>query len=274
MRNARVTRLLCLMVVVLWSRLAVAQTTDVGELVTDRPDFTESSVVVGPGMMQLETGSSLEFDGSGDGRSRTLTTPLALMRMGISKTVELRFSSDGDIFTAFGQGPSRVTTNGLADIEVGAKWVFLDRKEQTFAMAMIPMVSVPLGSSVASSGYWDPMVKLTWAKSLSRGFELSGNYNVARLGDDLGRYTEQAHSVSLAHDLVGGWGMYWEGYGFVTTGRPVGQAWTVNSGVTHGLGANAQFDVEVGRGVTAAAPDWFIGVGMGIRTAALRRVLQ
>lgn len=98
--------------------------------------------------------------------------------------------------------------------------------------------------------------------------------NVARLADDLGRYTEQAHSVSLGHELTGGWGMYWEGYGFITSGRPFGQAWTLNTGVTHGLGSNAQFDVEVGRGVSAAAPDWFVGVGMGIRTAALRRMLQ
>ena len=113
-----------------------------------------------------------------------------------------------------------------------------------------------------------------WAKDLPRGFDVSGNFNVAVLADDLGRYTEQAHSVSVAHDLAGGWGMYWEGYGFITSKRPVGQAWTVNTGISHGIGGNAQFDVEVGHGVSAAAPDWFMGVGFGVRTAALRRVLQ
>lgn len=176
MRNARMTELVCGAVLLLLPVVAAAQTTDVGELVTDRPDFTESSMVVGPGMMQLETGSSLEFDGRGDGRSRTLTTPLALMRLGISRTVELRLSSDGDIFTAFGQGSSRFSTNGFADVEVGAKWVFLDRKAQAFAMAVIPMVSVPVGTAIASSGTLDPTVKLTWAKSLPGGFDLSGNY--------------------------------------------------------------------------------------------------
>ncbi len=33
---------------------------------------------------------------------------------------------------------------------------------------------------------------------------------------------------------------------------------------------SVSLDLEIGRGVTAAPPDWFVGVGLGIRTAALR----
>jgi len=53
-------------------------------------------------------------------------------------------------------------------------------------------------------------------------------------------------------------------------GETRASAWTVDTGLTHGIGGNAQLDFEIGRGVTAAAPDWFVGVGFGIRTAALR----
>ena len=61
-----------------------------------------------------------------------------------------------------------------------------------------------------------------------------------RLGDDLGRYTEHALSLSLGHDLAGGWAGYWETYGFMPKGRPGTTAWTVNTGITHGIGGNAQ----------------------------------
>lgn len=275
MRIRRVWVGVCgLLLVLALARNGAAQATDLGELVTDRPDFTESSNVVGKGVMQFETGSSIEFDGTGDAHSRTVTLPLALMRLGVSKRLELRLSGDGGIFTTYGQGTSRFRTNAASDMEVGAKWVFLDREASGFAMAVIPMMSLPIGSAVSSSGSLDPTVKLTWAKSLPSGFELSGNYNVARLRDDLGRYSEQAHSVSLGHDIGAGFGMYWEGYGFITSGRPYGAAWTLNTGITHGIGGNTQLDLEIGRGVTAAAPDWFVGVGMGIRTAALRRAIQ
>jgi hypothetical protein len=39
----------------------------------------------------------------------------------------------------------------------------------------------------------------------------------------------------------------------------------VNSGVTMALGANGQVDVEVGRGVSGQAQDWFVGIGFAVR---------
>jgi hypothetical protein len=78
----------------------------------------------------------------------------------------------------------------------------------------------------------------------------------------------------MGHHLIGGWAMYAEGFGFVTPTRDYGQAWTVNAGVTRPVGSNFQFDIEAGRGVTAAAPDWFLGMGMAIRTSALRRLAR
>jgi len=38
-----------------------------------------------------------------------------------------------------------------------------------------------------------------------------------------------------------------------------------DTGLTHALGENEQLDFSIGRGLTEAAPDWFIGVGFSIR---------
>lgn len=235
------------------------------ELVTDRPDFTESSNVVGRGIVQFEMGTTLESNGANADRDRTLTTPLALMRIGVSKRIELRFSTDGYMMDTYGLGAAQAVTKGQSDLEVGAKFVLLDEAHRV-QMALIPMASLPTGKTGISSGTVDPTVKFTWATSLPRDFALSGNVNLSRIGDDLGRYTETGLSFSLGHDLGAGFGGYWEAYGFMPQGRQDATAWTVNTGVTHGIGGNFQLDLEVGRGITAAAPDWFIGAGVGIRS--------
>src|SRR3954470_16420327 len=56
------------------------------ELVTDRPDFTESSEVVRKGWMQMESGLSLE-KAAADGR-RTFSIGNPLMRIGLSPRLE------------------------------------------------------------------------------------------------------------------------------------------------------------------------------------------
>lgn len=241
------------------------------ELVTDRPDFTESSDVVGAGIVQFEMGTSFESNGQGDARDRAFTAPLALMRLGVSRRLELRLSSDGYVLDSIGTGLGKASVKGQADMEVGAKYVFRETGQGGIAFAVIPMMSLPTGADGFTSGTVDPTVKFTWAADLPKDFGISGNFNISRLGDDLGRYTEHAVSLSLGHDLKAGWGGYWELYGFTPVGRPESKAWTANTGISHPIGGNAQIDFEIGRGLTAAAPDWFIGAGLGIRTSALRR---
>lgn len=238
------------------SRAAAAQ-----DLVTDRPDFTESSEVVGTGRVQFETGLSIEADGQGPDHVRDLTLPSSLVRIGLSSRVELRLSSDG--FTSERQGPAGI--RGLSDVEVGAKVKLLQQDRAGFDMAIIPMASLPTGAASFSEGVVVPTLKLTWARSLPAGVDLSGNYNMTSAPDQEGRYLQQAVSLSMAHDLPRGFGGYFEAYGFTPMGPGQASGWTLNGGVSHALGANAQLDVEAGRGVTADAPDWFVGFGFAVR---------
>src|SRR6185295_10442814 len=62
--------------------------------VTDRPDFTESSAVVGKGFVQLEMGTTVEVDRAAGTSHRTVTLPLGLVRVGFGSRAEFRVSSD------------------------------------------------------------------------------------------------------------------------------------------------------------------------------------
>ena len=67
---------------------------DDGAIATDRPDFVESSDVVGPGRFQLETGLTTDRRAQAGVTVRTLTTP-TLFRYGIGDTLELRLETEG-----------------------------------------------------------------------------------------------------------------------------------------------------------------------------------
>ena len=260
---------LCLTALLPAASAAQTDPSTVPELTIDRPGFTESSDVVGRGFVQFEMGTSYEGSGQDASRDRIFTAPLALMRVGVSKRVELRFSTDGYMMDTYGLGAAHAVTRGQTDLEVGAKFVVLDRSRRV-QLALIPMASLPTGKAGVTSGTVDPTLKCTWSADLPRGFDVSGNVNIERLGDDIGRYTESALTFSLGKGLGERWGAYWEAFGFLPKGRPGNAAWTVDSGITRTFGSNLQLDVEVGRGITAAAPDWFISGGIGLRTAPFR----
>lgn len=227
------------------------------ELVTDRPDFTESSEVVGRGLIQFEAGFSYESDE----RVGRISVPGSLGRIGVFPRVELRIGTDGMV-TFDGDDGRRVF--GMADLETGVKIRLFDEQQVGVDVAMIPMLSFPTGTERVSTGAVDFTLKLTWARELPAGFGLSGNYNVAYLKDDR-RLTQQALSVSLGHDLFAGWGGYIEAYGFMPMARGIGAGWTIDGGVSRMIGENFQFDIEGGRGITDEAPDWFVGFGFAIR---------
>ena len=247
---------------------ALAPEDSLPELITDRPDITESSAVVGHGMWQLETGMLFESDRADRVTTRDLSAPNALLRVGIGSRFELRLSGAGvlsESLSASGATSGSARTTGMSDFELGFKYVFLDQSRAGVDAAIIPIVSFPVGDERFSSGGADPTLKVTISRDLPRGFGLGGNLIVASSTEDDQRSTQTAMSVSVGHALVRGWAGFWELYGASALSDESGQEWTFDTGVTHPIGENAQFDVSVGRGLTNGASDWFVGVGFSIR---------
>ena len=190
-----------------------------------------------------------------------MTTPLALARIGLGHRTELRLGTDG-FATVTSAG---VRTSGSADVEVGLKVRLLDQSRAGIDMALIPMASLPTGSQAFSSNAIDPTVKVTFARSVPAGFDLTGNVNVAGISDGHGRFVQNAVSILVGHDLIWGLGGFLESYRFSELDRGGTPATTIDWGVSHSVGLGMQADIEAGRGVSAAAPDWFVGFGFAIK---------
>ena len=75
--------------------LALADDKD--QIVTDRPDFVESSNVVGAGRFQIETSFALDRNKANGIKERTYSTP-TLLRFGINDTIEARLEGAPDDF--------------------------------------------------------------------------------------------------------------------------------------------------------------------------------
>ena len=236
----------------------------VPELVTDRPDFTESSFAIAKGWFQLESGLSFEGDGPD---ARAFTAPAALVRIGLGFNTELRLAGDGLVSQSF--AGSR--TSGFSDVEIGAKTQLLFHDRAGFDLAVLPAVSLPTGADGFSSESVDPSVKITWGRDLPGGIGMTGNFNFASLTDDLGRFRQEAVSLSFGRGLTANWSAYAEAYAFSRLGRGEDAAMTLNGGFTRAVGSNIQLDIEAGRGVTSSAPDWFVAAGFALRGPIGRR---
>jgi len=99
-------------------------------IATDRPDFVESSDVVGPGRFQIETSVAYERDEAEGARTRLYSTP-TLLRIGVSETIELRLETDGALRLRTRDAGVETKERGYADLSIGAKWHMQDGDEAT-----------------------------------------------------------------------------------------------------------------------------------------------
>jgi hypothetical protein len=249
------------------TRVWAQQTPETPPITPDRPDYTEGSDVVSPGVIQFESGVTYEgrtYDGIA---SRSVTVPGALIRIGLLPRVEVRLGGDGFL----SENAGGVRTSGYSDFELSTKVQLLNQQASGVALAVIALVSLPTGATGFSSGGVDPTLKIAWGRDMPAGFDVSGNVNFMSVTDDVGRFTQRALSVSVGHDVIAGFGGFIEAYTFTPMERGERSGVTLDWGVSRLIGRDFQFDVEAGRGLTAAAPDWFVGAGFALRGRLTKR---
>jgi hypothetical protein len=253
-----------MLVIVMAGAAALMAETD-EELSTDRPGFTESADTVPPGAIQLEGGLLISRHALASGPSQQIGGPFPLVRIGIARFAELRWSTDGMTSQSqFVAGEEQHHVGG-SDLEVGVKARFWNEHKYSPAFAVIAALSVPTGGSYFTSGSPDPFLELFWNKSLPGSFDVGGNVNFR--WETAEAHTEQAQSLSIGRKLGAGFRMYGEIYRISPIQDDEREHWIVNSGVTKLLGGRAQIDLEIGHTVKAYTPYWFVGAGFAVRVS-------
>jgi hypothetical protein len=239
-----------------------------GPLVTDRPDFTESSSTVGRGVIQLEMGYTYITDNSSGERFTAHSYPEALLRVGVlAEWLELRAAGNfaNELTHA---GGHRVIESGAEDLYVGIKLALTEQHEVWPEMALIPQMLVPVGSSPLGNRRVLPGVNWTYSWELSDFLSTGGQSQINWVldGETHREYVEFSQSWTLNYSLTDRLGAYTEWYALIPRDADTdGPQQYADGGFTFLVNDNVQLDVRAGIGLNEAADDFFTGAGLSIR---------
>jgi hypothetical protein len=237
---------------------------------TDRPDFVESSDVVGAGRVQIETGFSRERNDADGIRSRTRSTP-TLVRLGVSENLELRVETDGYMRSKTRDQATGLTQNdrGFADASLGVKWHMRDGDEAsgTPGMALLAHLDVDSGSRPFRGQGVRPSLRFVAEWELPNDFSVGvmpGIYADRR--EDGKRFAGGIFAVTVGKALTSSLRGFVEIAGQqLTSRRNGGSVVTFDTGVTYLVNNSMQLDFSISRGLNSTSPDFQWGVGFSYR---------
>jgi hypothetical protein len=237
---------------------------------TDRPDFVESSDVVGKGHVQIETGFQSERDSADGIKTRTRTTP-TLLRVGMNDSMEFRVETDGLTLArsddrALGANASE---RGWADVALGLKWHVQDADEQkgTPGMAWLAHLDMDTGNSAFRGQGIRPSLRFVAEWDLPQEFSVGVMPGVLLdRNSDGGHFLAGILAVTVGKAWTPAWRTYVEIAGQrLATAANGGRVVTFDTGATYLVTESFQLDLSLSRGLTREAPDFQWGVGASVR---------
>ena len=246
---------LLLVLVVLQAVPGVASA-QAADMVTDRPDQTESATVVPRGLLQVETGYLFTRDGGMDGYA----LPGTLVRIGLGGRTELRIGHAGIVG---GEG-----RRGAGDSEIAAKINLIEHADGWRPeLALLGGLSLPTGNHGLSSDGVDPSFLVAFAHELRP--RLSLGYNVGAAWESSAAQPDRdaflVYSLALGVRLTERLGTFLELFGDRQVSGPLATSASVDGGLTLLLTDSVQLDVYVGSGLRGPTADLFAGTGLSVR---------
>jgi hypothetical protein len=223
------------------------------DLVSDRPDFSESAVTVSPGRFQLEAGYGFA---DADGESAD-EIGQALLRIGLVEGFELRVGLGSYIDAPSG--------SGWDGGSLGIKVALVENWQLRPAVALLIGTGTPYGDEEVVDDTWQPEGKVALGWELSESLSLGVNAGYARLSADGEHFDQAQWSASLGWSATDRLGVFGEYFG-LSEERPDGDpGHYLDGGATWLIHDDLQLDAWLGAGVSDEAADWIGGVGIVAR---------
>ncbi len=234
-------------------------------LVTDRPDQTESAVVVPQGRVQLETGWTFSREDESGQRTETHEAAGTLVRVGLAERVELRVGWAGYISADMDFGGAMTDADGPGDTELGAKIHLHEERGRAPELALLAAVSLPTGGDDFSSDEFDPSFRISASHELSERLAIGYNAGAAWTSESGTTLSNYQYTAALGIGVTDKLGAFVELFGDVPASAPGRPANSFDGGLTYLLRHNLQADLAGGVGLSSAADDWFVGLGISAR---------
>jgi len=222
-------------------------------IATDRPDVTNSSLVIPTGSVQGENGAEFTED---DG-VRTLQATNTRLRFGVADCTEILVDVPSYVMPS-----SKAAPLGFSDVSPAIKRQLEDLPVGVTASAVLG-VALPTGRSAISGRGLSPYAQVPWSYELSEEWAVNGMETVTSVFNPGQRRTAGESSLSLERDL----GVLSDAFieYIADVGTDTVSVSRVNAGSAFRITPTEQIDFHFGTGLNQHSPRWFFGIGYSLR---------
>ncbi|MBW6492747.1 MAG: transporter [Lentimicrobium sp.] len=236
---------------------------EVPELITDRPDQTESSAVVPYKSLQIETGFLMENDKAEFIKQKSLTWNTTLLRYGLLDNLEIRMGLDYSHKRIEIKNTDTTNTfSGFSPVYAGFKVKITDEKGYMPEIAFLGGLVLPFtANDDFKPAYTAANIRFAFTHTLSERFSLG--YNLGAEWDGETAIPGYFYSLAVGIGLTDHLGMFVESYGVMPEeGEP---EHLFDAGFTYLLLPNLQLDISGGIGLNKISTDNFLSLGVTYR---------
>ena len=209
------------------------------QVITDRPDQTESSSTIKTGDLQLESGLLIGFEGKGESKVRQILAPTTLFRYGLNETFELRILSQYESLKT-----NKKFIDGISDLEIGTKIQLYQKENVNTEIAFLSHLILPTGTDGFTTDSYGTINKLSIAHDISENIAIGYNLGYNYFGEQIGDLT---YSVALGIGVNDRVGVYIEPYGDLQNFK--NHIANFDAGCTFLINEDLQIDFSFGTGI-------------------------
>lgn len=212
------------------------------ELVTDRPDITESAVVVPVGSFQFEIGfdyeSTRDYYLANSVDVENITIGSTLFRYGINSLFEFRFGGE---YLSSTTSDRRTINAGIQNLFAGTKFQIFRDQDVVTNGAVIVTFGLPYGNEKLRPSRIEPSLNLSFDKDISEKISLGINIGVLNESETNTNIFNFSSALGISiTKVVGCFVEYWSLHSksFITSKN-------LNAGITYLHRENLQLDLSV-----------------------------
>jgi Putative MetA-pathway of phenol degradation len=229
------------------------------DIATDRPDVTNSSVVVPLGSLQNENGLNL----SARNATQSLDGTNSRWRLGIAPCLEVLVDLPNYVTAIHGVGVS-----GFGDVSPAVKWQ-ISPVPGKIDLSITTGLGLPTGAVAVAGAGAQPYVQTPWSWELHDGWGLSGMFTEFFHPEDFGPKAITETTFVVEKKLNDRFSVFTEYVGDYPQGSTPSQLW--NTGASYHLTKTQQIDFHVAIGLNRNSPSYVVGLGYSFRVDGLFR---
>lgn len=199
------------------------------QIITDRPDQTESSIPLSEGHIQVETGIAFEKEQSNIN---------SLIRFGILNGVELRLNLNYMINDQI----SSLKKSSFTDFEIGAKFRIQDNNDKKTKIGFLTHISIPTAPEIFSNNEYGLLNRLLFSHDINDSDQIAYNFGYNKFKNYDGEFV-----YTLVYSKgFNSFGMFIELFGNESSNLSI---LNFDSGITYQLDESKQLDLSFARGL-------------------------